>query len=446
MPSGGLEKMGKAIFTVGINYDKAVHNSQLMKAKGAYQKEVADFSTSLDMDTDHATYEERFKKHMGEAERRIGEETTHFRAREAFKEYVSIETPVQNAKIRHRSHQDGARAMAGDLYLAVEEAIKREDVPFIEESIAQAREDGILDPVVAEKFRANALARVEKTTAWNDIINIESRSEVTAILSETDLPMSERNTLLSSWTREQSFKRAQAKVARDEAITRIQNDFVSRINELTPTEVQQSGLEPVGFGSKMFFLNLVEKKASAIEAEKNDPYLTTNPVVLAQLMTEGANPDIAPLSATEILSYVPIEDGLSIKDAGTLINTTDVRKTDIFKNTEAALKVQFGYEGVLAGFGSKQLGAIYYNNAMSEVLVSLAKTPLSGEALRLKIYEIAGPYLEQYMREYGDSQEQIDKKLKLLGIKASPMQKVVAPAEVDEKKRMRWIPGKGWEK
>jgi hypothetical protein len=196
----------------------------------------------------------------------------------------------------------------------------------------------------------------------------------------------------------------------------------------------------------MFFLNLIESKAKAIEMEKNDPYLTTDPVVLAQLMTRSADPDAVPLSASEILEYIPKEAGLSITDARTLINTTDIRKTDVFKNTEAALKVQFGYEGLLTGFGSKQLGAIYYNNAMSEILGSLAQEPLTGKALRDKIYEVAGPYLEQYMQEYGESQDQIDKKLRLMGVKTSPARKITVPEEEGEKKRMRWIPGKGWDK
>jgi hypothetical protein len=142
--------------------------------------------------------------------------------------------------------------------------------------------------------------------------------------------------------RAQTRQVAAAKQAEVQAMEEIQNEFVNRLDELTPDEIRQSNLPPVGGGSKIFFLNLLNKRDEAIVADQNKPYSTTDPAILAQLMTESADPEAIPLSASEILSYIPREEGLSITDARTLINTTDVRKTSVFKNTEAALKVQFG--------------------------------------------------------------------------------------------------------
>lgn len=245
--------------------------------------------------------------------------------------------------------------------------------------------------------------------------------------------------------RAQTRQVAIEKEAEKQAIEETQNDFVNRMDELSPAEIRESNLPPVGGGSKLFFLNLLNERDEAIVADRNKPYTTTNGAVLAQLMTESADPEAIPLSASEILSYIPREDGLSIADAKSLINTTDVRKTDIFKNTEVALKTQFGYEGLLSGFGSKQLGAIYYNNAMSDILIFLAEEPLRGIELRDKMNEVAGPYLEQYMLEYGESPDQVEKKLRLMGVRQSPTLKLTTP-EPTTKKRRRWIPGKGWSK
>ena len=244
--------------------------------------------------------------------------------------------------------------------------------------------------------------------------------------------------------RSQTRQAAINKKTEDTAVEEIQNDFINRIDELTPEEIRQSNLPPVGGGSKLFFLDLLNKRDEAIVAEKNRPYTTTNSTTFARLLTESMDPEAIPLSASEILSYIPREDGLSITDAQSLINTTDIRKVDIFKNTEVALKTQFGYEGLITGFGSKQLGALYYNKALSEIMIFLAQEPLRGLELRDKMNEIAGPYLEQYMTEYGESQEQIDKKLRLMGVKTSPAQKIVSP--VEDEKVLKWIPGKGWEK
>jgi hypothetical protein len=243
----------------------------------------------------------------------------------------------------------------------------------------------------------------------------------------------------------QTRKVAIAKEAEKKVVEETQNEFINRLDELSPNEIRESNLPPVGTGSKMFFLGLLNERDEAVVADRNKPYLTTDPAVLAQLLTESADPDAIPLSASEILSYIPKEEGLSIADARTLINTVDVRKTKTFINIEAALKVQFGYEGLLTGFGAKQLGAIYYENAMFEILEFLAQEPLTGMELRDKIYEIAGPYLEQYMQEYREPQDQIDKKLRLMGVQQSATTKIVPPP-ADDKKVLKWIPGKGWEK
>jgi hypothetical protein len=246
--------------------------------------------------------------------------------------------------------------------------------------------------------------------------------------------------VLRSQTRQAAITKNEDKAATQE----IQNDFINRMDELTPAEIKESNLPPVGSGSKMFFLDQLNERDKAVVAEREKPYTTTNGATLAMLMTESADQEAIPLSASEILSYVGREDGISIADARLLINSTDVLKTKIFVNTEATLKTQFGFEGLITGFGTKQLGSIYYTNAMTEIMEFLIQEPLRGIELRDKMNEIAGPYLQQYMQEYGESQDQIAKKMQLLGTKQSPALKII-PA-TDEKKRRRWIPGKGWEK
>jgi hypothetical protein len=441
-----LAGLGGVLSDFGSKIDKARESFQLAKAQTTWKEGMADFGSSLEGDTDYETYEKRFDLFAKNLHKSVFSQISHKGASRVFEFWAKDSIVAEKTKVKHRANQLEVRFMGADHFKQLTLAVKREDRNFIIDETRNAIEAGYVDPIVGAKAQEAALEKLDWTTAWNDIVNVGDRGEAQAILDGTDLSLSKKNTLLSNWEREQSFKRARAKEAKGEAITKIQNDFVNRIDELTPNEVQQSGLDPVGSGSKMFFLNLIESKAKAIEMEKNDPYLTTDPVVLAQLMTRSADPDAVPLSASEILEYIPKEAGLSITDARTLINTTDIRKTDVFKNTEAALKVQFGYEGLLTGFGSKQLGAIYYNNAMSEILGSLAQEPLTGKALRDKIYEVAGPYLEQYMQEYGESQDQIDKKLRLMGVKTSPARKITVPEEEGEKKRMRWIPGKGWDK
>jgi hypothetical protein len=48
------------------------------------------------------------------------------------------------------------------------------------------------------------------------------------------------------------------------------------------------------------------------------------------------------------------------------------------------------------------------------------------------------------MQEYGEPQDQIDKRLKLMGVKQSAARKLAPPST--DKKVLEWIPGKGWKK
>jgi len=120
-------------------------------------------------------------------------------------------------------------------------------------------------------------------------------------------------------------------------------------------------------------------------------------------------------------------DSYSLATAKNLIKTMDVTGSDVFKNTDTSLKSLFGYEGMLTGFGAKQLGAIFYNNAMTEILADLAKSPLKGVELRNRIYELAEPYLKEHWASAGDTPKEITARMKAMGIKQSPSENIVQP-------------------
>ena len=231
----------------------------------------------------------------------------------------------------------------------------------------------------------------------------------------------------------QSFKGIVAgqKEEHETAITKIQNDFVTRAfdrkNPLMHSEIEASALNAVGAGSKIFFHDLVDQRASAIVDDSNLPYTTDNGKAIADVLLRNADPNQRPLTATEILSRVPKLDSYSLKTAEHLIKTMDVTNTDVFKNTDASLKTMFGYEGVLKGFGAKPLGAIYYNNAMTEILADLTKTPVKGTELRNRINELAEPYLKEYWMSSGETPNDIKTRLDAMGIKQSPSVRIIAP-------------------
>ena len=201
-----------------------------------------------------------------------------------------------------------------------------------------------------------------------------------------------------------------------EMITQTQDDFVCNIKNLTVEEVIDSNLPPTGAGSKEHFLAILDKQAEDSVTEENT--YKTDPEIMAQIMMRNADENKAPMSTQDILSYMGA--GLSPKDAASLVKAADSRRSDSFKNTENTLKAQFGYEGILKGFGSKQIGAIYYNKAMTEINDFLGETPLRGGELRAKMNEIAAPYLEDYMKDIMETPEEISKRLKLMGARPIP--------------------------
>ena len=205
--------------------------------------------------------------------------------------------------------------------------------------------------------------------------------------------------------------------AQDKAlITKTQDDFVCNIDNLTVNEVVLSNLPPTGAGSKEHFLAIIDRRAQDSLTGENT--YKTNPEIMAQIMRRNADENMAPMSTTDILDYMG--RGLSPKDAASLVKSADSRSSDTFKNTENTLKAQFGYEGILKGFGSKQIGAIYYNKALTEINEFLGKTPLRGSELRARMNEIAGPYLEEYLSDIKETPAEISKRIGLMGVSATP--------------------------
>jgi len=245
-------------------------------------------------------------------------------------------------------------------------------------------------------------------------------------LKENNLDKKQRkNALEDMLKQEESLKIS----GDDKAIEAVQNDFITRVyskdNPLTKEEVDKSILKPVGNGSKDYFNELIRHRVKTIRENTNYLYTTSNGKTLADLVSRSENPNKPPLSATEILSYVGKEDGISIEAAKSLIGASDILKDETFKATESAIKSQFGYEGMLTGFGNKPLGALYYNNWLIETMGELQRKPLKGEELRNKMFELAIPHLSLHWDSTGLSKNEVADRLKVMGRKPSPVTNIL---------------------
>lgn len=450
---GGAAKLAAETFGVAAKIIQARENSELMRVQNSWRQGVNDYLVDLDTDTDYATYNERFEKFQKKLQGII---KTNYKGNvKAFDNFVERELVLNRYAVNSKASRGEIRAMEGQYFEDLVMATKRLDKDFIEESTDTAIESGYLDPVKGVKAREQALAevgrlehKIEYQDAWQDVLAAPDREAAMDIIKEAPLEVGEKNALIVAYDRETKFQEAQEEERKNEIITEAQDDFITRAydvdNPLTHSEIDSSALEPTGGGSKAFFHNLIDKRAEAILKDERSPFEVTDPKVLAKLLLRENDPNVPPLSATEILSLVG--DGIGVGTAQSLVKTLDVRNSDVFKNTEAFLKFRFGYEGILKGFGDKPIGALFYNSAMTEILTNLAATPLKGAELRDKMYELSKPYLEQYWDAADKDVDDLDELLGLMGVKSSPASKLLPPESAPKEYDMEYVPGKGWVK
>jgi hypothetical protein len=217
-------------------------------------------------------------------------------------------------------------------------------------------------------------------------------------------------------------KEANAKLAMEANAKKVVLAGLEAVNsrKLTP-EIVRKITETEGVEDPKYWYQALDAQNEAILRDKNFGFKTDGSV-LAGLITYTSNPDTQRLSASQIANMEGISNELKIS----FIKTEDVRQDPVFVNTDASLRTMFGYE-LITGFGTKPLGGIYYNNAMTEILDFLARTPLRGAELKNKMYELSEPYLRDHWKSAHDSDDTITEKLSAMGIKASPARHIITP-------------------
>jgi len=304
-------------------------------------------------------------------------------------------------------------------------AAKDGNTPLVNQLTDDAVKNGICDPVKAEKGRENALADANKVQeqrhidfTWSKVLEMEDREDAETFINENpNLSTENKKSLLTSYDRNQRAEKTQAKVEQDAAIQSDQEDFVSRVystdKPLTHEDIDNSSLKPTGQGSKQAFHKLIDKQQKEILSGKSTGLNEDNSDMLLRMYEINSDPNQKNLTADEILDRVG--KGISIKTAEKMIKTMDVTNSKVYKFADNSFKSQFGYEGIVKGFGDKQIGALLYADAMTEIHEVLAEEPLKGQALKAKMAEVVAPYLEQYWETTHMSQSDQRERLKLLG-------------------------------
>ena len=318
---GTLAGLGRTVAQFSQGMDNARRNSQGRKAQTLWKNSMLSFGNSLDMDTDYQTFEKRFNDHVTETQKQILDQIGHSGARQDFAQYAAMQLPIEKARIKHRANLLEIKFMKGEYFEQLEHAILREDKQFIEESTTSAIKDGYLDPTVGEKAKQAALSRVDYTTAWNDIINVESRDEALEIVKDTGLSPSEKNALISAWEKEQVAKEAKKAEELEEKQEEARKLILPgiRLGTVTASEIEASALDA---NEIYLWQERLYKRNQRVAAGKENPMNIVDPAVDFDMMRLVFSN--SPPSEAEILMKVGV--GLNIGRAEHWI--TQINKPD----------------------------------------------------------------------------------------------------------------------
>jgi hypothetical protein len=418
MPRAPLNIEGPSSFTglstalsnLNSQIDTARKSSQLAKALTAWKEGMADFGSSLDNDTDYKTYEKRFDLYAKNLQKSVFSQINHKGALGNFELWAKDSLVVEKTKVKHRASQLEVRFMGADYFEQITLAVKREDRNFIIDETRNAIEAGYVDPLVGAKAQEAALEKLDWTTAWNDIVNVEDRDEALSILNATDLSLTKKNTLLSSWKREEVARDAKAFEEREAREEEARSVILSQIREGTITA---AGIEASALSTEEQYKwqERLHKRNRRIADGKDNPFNILDPAVDRSLMDRVYSSN--PPTEKEVLGMVG--EGLTVARAEHWIK--QINQPDKgYQRALQYLQSQIMPRQALTVGESSPNSASYWK-AVLALDSSLEEKPLTGNDVLEKAMEMAPNYvltieeqIEAAKQKWGTKEKHVEEK------------------------------------
>ena len=362
-----LERLGETLVSVGEHLDRVRRASKLTSAVIDASAEAQEYAYGLQHGTPgedgttvpppaaeqhNGLYAAKVKSIREKAKSRLDPESY-----EAFeKQFSSIALRLSfdvRSNVNDRETKERIAATAEDLQTLARTAGKASNVlrPTLLNqgrlAVQTLESGGLLDAMQARSMRETFENDVfmEEIRAKIQADPVKTREQLKAGRWDKDLDsgvrkqlVGEANVEINAREAEESRLKSEARKAKEEAQTALQNAFLDKLSRgaLSPNEVLASGLDPFGSGSKETFLQLIKTAA-----EKPPTGFKTDPGVFLSYWQRIHAPDSDPhklRDETEL--YSGLGNGLDLQNIKDLRAEVQGRRTTEGA-VEAGLKARF---------------------------------------------------------------------------------------------------------
>lgn len=372
--------------------------SQFTEGKARWERAHNEFFISLAKDPDFENYEKKYTAFTKSLRRQILKKGLTRRAKQGLTNYITSQQPKMEKEaaisLMEKQRYQGRAVMLK----AIDDFERSGNAPAALAAIQEAHESGFITAEEAERQRQSASTNID----WYKglmLIDTDPQEFLDSLEGDT-LPLKNLNpeqvlALKARAIRQQGALLAKGRELREEQINAEQGRLMNlaRKNELTDDIIRTSALDEFGTGSKATFYSIIDARAKAAIADKDDPFLKSDPQVEARILSEIRDPD-AKITEKDIADLVG--KGLSVDDADRLIARLDVFSGFWFKRADLYLKQNLGWSETYVKFLHPE-GALSYSVAMEELFTVIEEEGLKDDKeLYDRARAIATPHLIDY--------------------------------------------------
>lgn len=423
-----MGQFGKVMFDVSgdllAKLEEQRTVSQFTEGKAMWARSHTEFFTKLVKDPDFENYEKKYTAFTKSLRRQILKKGLTRRAKQGLTNYITQEQPGMEKEtaiaVMEKQRYHGRATMLR----SINDFERSGNAPAAHAAIQEAHESGFITAEAAERQRQAVSANIDW---YKGLMLIDSDPEsflkkleaepvpigeaeegiaVGAIPEPTEKRVSEflpslnpeqKLALKARAIRQYGAGLAQGRAIREQQINAEQGRLMrlARSGELTDDIIRESALDEFGTGSKNTFYSILDARAEAAIAEKDEPFLRSDPQVLARTLDEIRDPE-SKITEKDISGLV--SKGLSVVDGDRLIGRLDVFKSFWFREADKHLKNNLGWSDTFTKFMHPE-GALAYSLALNELFDAVETENLKGRELLERAIGIASPYMQDYWRQ-----------------------------------------------
>lgn len=410
-----LGQFGKAMSDVSVDLltelQKKRTDAQLAEGGAAWERAHTEFFTNLAKDQNIENYEKKYKAFVKSLRRQILKKGLTRKAKQQLTNWMTANQPKMEKEaaieLMRKQRSQGRATMLSAIF----DHEKAGNVSAAHAAINTAEKDNYINAEQAEQQRQSVSVNIDWFKGLR-MIDVDPSGFLELLEDDTkviqrDIPLrdievkflenlnpEQKLQLKARAIRQQGVKLAQGRALQEQQINAEQGRLMNlaRKGELADDIIRESQLDEFGTGSKATFYGILDARAKAAMADKDDPFIKSDPQVEARILDEIRDPE-AKITEKDIADLVG--KGLSVDDADRLIGRLDVFKSFWFRRADSYLKQNLGWSDTFTKFEHPE-GGIAYSLAMDELFGAIETEKLKDKDLYDRARQIATPHLVDY--------------------------------------------------